>query len=383
MVFKHFSLSQYITTTSAVLLVILLTAFSIATTTLSSINTQFSAISKKELPNTVTLFELQENMRKLKDEFSYTFYEKSHGNHARPQDNTKLYYGEIIKNIETLEQKNQVIIKNSTNFLLSPDHIQALKKSVDTYYSTYSQLTQKNTALSKKSLDTYVQESSDLFLVIKILSDKQKNITDSIISRVEDKTNSLATFIMFMGGIILIICAAITFDFRRTIKTEFARVNMFFDRAAKNFLHLDESKETPEEFNELATHVNSMIEAIQKREKTLLEYQSAIDATCIVSKVDTLGTITYVNDMFCKLSGYTKKELIGSDHSLVRHPDTPDSLYTEIWENLRNGKMWKGVITNKGKGGKDYTTQTFLLPITNAAGKTIEYIAIRTPLNIK
>ena len=64
----------------------------------------------------------------------------------------------------------------------------------------------------------------------------------------------------------------------------------------------------------------------------------------IISTTDKNGIITDVSQAFCKISGYTKKELIGCDHSIVKHPDTPPEFYKNMWDTLLSGKTWKGEI---------------------------------------
>jgi len=111
---------------------------------------------------------------------------------------------------------------------------------------------------------------------------------------------------------------------------------------------------------------------------TLLEdYKKAIDAGIIVSKTDTKGIITYVNDEFCKISGYTKDELIGKPHNIVRHPDVAKETFKEMWNTIKSGKIWKGEIKNKAKDGREYHVKTIIAPLMNKDGEIIEYIALR------
>ena len=82
-------------------------------------------------------------------------------------------------------------------------------------------------------------------------------------------------------------------------------------------------------------------------------YQEATNQTSIVSKTDLKGIITYVNDAFCDISGYSRDELIGKNHNIVRHPDNPQAIFKEIWETIKERKeMWKGIVRNRSKNGK-------------------------------
>jgi PAS domain S-box-containing protein len=109
----------------------------------------------------------------------------------------------------------------------------------------------------------------------------------------------------------------------------------------------------------------------------LEQYRKALDETAIVSKTDIHGKITFVNDKFCKISGYSRDELIGKPHNIVRHPDTPKSLFKELWETILSKKVFKGIIKNRKKDGSYYYVDSTIIPITNKSGDIIEFIAVR------
>jgi len=119
------------------------------------------------------------------------------------------------------------------------------------------------------------------------------------------------------------------------------------------------------------------VEAICSQ-KMLAEYKDAVDEGSFVSKTDIKGVITYANDLFCKLSGYTKEELIGSPHSIVRHPDVPLSMFKGMWKTIQAKKVWKGIIKNRKKNGEAYYVKSVIKPILDIYGNILEYIAIRT-----
>ena len=109
----------------------------------------------------------------------------------------------------------------------------------------------------------------------------------------------------------------------------------------------------------------------------LEEYKKALDESSIVSKSDLSGTIIYVNDKFCKFSGYTKEELLGNKHSIIKSPDTPKDFFNDLWETLTNKKIFKGVIKNRKKNGDPYYVDSTIMPILDKNNNIIEYIAIR------
>ena len=145
------------------------------------------------------------------------------------------------------------------------------------------------------------------------------------------------------------------------------------------------------EFKELAIYANKMIELklqneheLESKNKEVLinlsllnEYKKAVDASAIVSKTDEFGVITFANDKFCNISGFTKEELIGAKHNLVRHPDTKKEVYKDLWETILNKRVWKGVLKNKTKKGKTYYVKSTIVPILDMDSNIKEFIAIR------
>ncbi len=110
----------------------------------------------------------------------------------------------------------------------------------------------------------------------------------------------------------------------------------------------------------------------------LQQYKDLIDNNIIVSKSDVRGLITFVNEKFCEISGYTKEELIGKPHAIVRHEDMESSVFEALWDTIKNKKTtWVGQIKNKRKDGSAYYVDAIVSPIVNQFGEIIEYIALR------
>lgn len=96
----------------------------------------------------------------------------------------------------------------------------------------------------------------------------------------------------------------------------------------------------------------------------------------LVSRTDLRGVITFANSTFAEVSGYSLDELVGQNHNLVRHPDVPPAVFADLWETLKKGQPWRGVVKNRTKNGDYYWVDSFVMPIM-ADGQTVGYQSVR------
>jgi len=101
------------------------------------------------------------------------------------------------------------------------------------------------------------------------------------------------------------------------------------------------------------------------------------DGQSIVSKTDTKGRITYVNPTFVEVSGFELDELIGKAHNIVRHPDMPPEAFADLWQTLKAGLPWTGMVKNRRKNGDFYWVVANVVPIKES-GATVGYMSVRT-----
>jgi len=111
---------------------------------------------------------------------------------------------------------------------------------------------------------------------------------------------------------------------------------------------------------------------------TPIDREYTFEDGLIISSTDKKGIITYANKKFCEISNYSKSELVGQSHNILRHPDMPKDVYRELWDNLKNEKEWTGVVKNLRKDGKYYWVYSYITPIT-IGGEVIGYTAARRP----
>lgn len=124
-------------------------------------------------------------------------------------------------------------------------------------------------------------------------------------------------------------------------------------------------------------------EEIEKKKMIFEQYIGAVDASYLVSKTNKDGIITYVNDQFVEISGFSREELVGSPHSIVRHPKTDAKTFESLWKTLKSHKVWRGKIRNRTKQGEDYYVFSAIFPILDHRGEVLEYIAIRNNITKK
>jgi len=133
---------------------------------------------------------------------------------------------------------------------------------------------------------------------------------------------------------------------------------------------------------EIANLISSYIYKSQKEEISK-NYFELIDKYVLISKTDYNGVITQVSSYFCELSGYQRSELIGNTHALMRHPDTTDEKIKELWETIKQKKVWSGEMKNKKKSGEVFWLYTVITPDLDINGNIIGFTAIRSDITDK
>lgn len=132
--------------------------------------------------------------------------------------------------------------------------------------------------------------------------------------------------------------------------------------------------------NQLNRHMQQMNQEMEALYTDREMQHEALNRHAIVSIADPHGRITYVNDLFCQVSGYQPEELVGQDHRLLKSGQHPPEFYLSIWQTITSGLVWQGEICNRRKDGSYYWVESTITPFFDQQGQIKEYVSIRTDI---
>lgn len=234
----------------------------------------------------------------------------------------------------------------------------------------------------QKGIEDYVVKQN------MVLDDTQKSSTnsmDEIIYKVTDMINFNRAIILFLIPIILGAFLVLGFFISKSFSDPMKNIILGIDHVKKGDLEFVIKKEGSEEHHKVIDAFNQMTRYIKESQITLKQQllqienlQSSLDNSSIVAITDKDGTITYVNKKFCDISKYSKEELIGQNHCILKSGFHNAEFYQNIWKTISSGKIWQGDIKNKAKDGTFYWVRTTITPFIGKDGKPAQYIAVRT-----
>ncbi|MCW8827007.1 MAG: methyl-accepting chemotaxis protein, partial [Gammaproteobacteria bacterium] len=116
-----------------------------------------------------------------------------------------------------------------------------------------------------------------------------------------------------------------------------------------------------------------------KKNLPISNKEVSLDENCtIISTTDLKGQITYINKEFINISGFSEEELLGQSHNIVRHPDMPPEAFQDLWDTIKTGTPWRGMVKNRCKNGDHYWVDAFVTPVTNNQNQVVGYQSVRS-----
>ncbi len=191
---------------------------------------------------------------------------------------------------------------------------------------------------------------------------------------------ALSMFTLFI--LVLFFIYLISKRLSKYIKDNVENLTIAFEKASLENKKIDTNTLTFKEFISLANNLNITLELKNKTKKELKSQIKIINENVIISTTDENGIITDVSNAFCKMSGFTKEELIGRTHNIIKNPDTPASFYEKMWNSLINEQEWFGEIKNIKKNGDIYWVSSIIKPKFENH-KVCGYTAISTDITNK
>ncbi|PBO84932.1 MAG: hypothetical protein COA77_06770 [Thaumarchaeota archaeon] len=256
-------------------------------------------------------------------------------------------------------------------------------RNVELHDESHNVATLLQAKTGKNILDDIRSEFKEFILIENELNNKRYKQTLELESYV-------GVFIVIAPIIIVTASLIMGFLLFRSISIPISKLKDSSDGIASGkFIHLnvkgnDEISQLTESFNMMSksietsktnTEKNYMI--IKNQKNKLTEMKDALDEAALVSTTDVSGKILYVNDSFCRISKYSREELLGENHRILKSVYHSAKFFENIWKIISSGKIWRGNIKNKAKDGTFYWVKTIIMPIFDSHNKIKQYVAIR------
>ncbi len=265
------------------------------------------------------------------------------------------------QNLKVLYAEDETLLRTSTTVLLNSffDHVDAVADGSEAI------------ALYKKH-----HEDTNLYYDIVITDLLMPKIDGYKLSKSILEFNPKQEIIVFSAqanfdNLIELLNIGVNKFIQKPIKiAEFSKV--LYD-VSMNIRRLKREQETLNELNEYNVILQDKTD---DKIKAFEEFSNALNLSTIVAKTDTIGVITYVNQQFCDISGYTKEELIGHNNRILKGETRSSSFYKRLWNTINDKKSYKTMFVNKHKDGYLYYVETTINPIVDTHGNIVEFIAV-------
>ncbi|MFQ5497579.1 MAG: nitrogen regulation protein NR(II), partial [Nitrosopumilus sp.] len=225
-------------------------------------------------------------------------------------------------------------------------------------------------------LDEKAQLFRNILAEDKLMELKGKNHQQTIIKSASDTiSNSFLLGNAFLGISSIVIITVISLSITRQLSS-LKEVTRKLSLGNYNV----EIPSLDDEFEPLRLDIGILAKTVNKNISELQNFKNALDKSASVAITDSDGIITYANDAFCTLTKYSKDEIIGKTHNLLKSGHHESEFYEDLWNTITSGKVWIGEIKNKTKNGAYNWGRTMIMPILDDQNKIIKYIEIRTDI---
>jgi PAS domain S-box-containing protein len=289
--------------------------------------------------------------------------------------------------ISLYEARTRLLQENEYLFLKEPDFslFKQLQSSIETSKELFQQLV---TSVEKKESELVIQEINNQFsvraqdrisLVLRLLHANRE--AGYRVAQV------LFPSVMFVGAFVIIISIASYFTtnkvsrFIKNLSTGAKIISSGNLRYRVPILGYDEINDVAELFNKMTRTLSASQTILEKkvkdRTKEISAILGALDEFALVSTTDVKGNIVFVNDKFVEVSKYSRKELIGKNHRILKSGLQPQKVFEDLWKTISSGNVWRGEIMNRAKDGSYFWMDTCIAPLLNERGRPERYISVR------
>lgn len=302
----------------------------------------------------------------------------SNFNSTEELNKQELVLHSTVLDLKTLEEilKNNHLISNLNNYPALEEQVTnvtySIKKLLDIIKKTVVNKDKK-----KLKAPFFINKITDSIHAQEELYRMFSQTYQDTIHELMNKTKRELTYLITLFFIIVLIAFYIFIAFYQSITGNLKKLQTASEMITEGQTKIKLQVDKHDEIGDALIAFNIMSEKLSENISFLNGYKTAIDNSSIVSKTDLKGVITYVNQVFCDVSGYTEEELLGRSHNIIRHPDMPKTAFKEMWKTIKEKKVWKGIVTNRSKDGTPYIVNATILPILDSDNNILEYVAVR------
>lgn len=287
----------------------------------------------------------------------------------------------LEQSIESFKHNLTKVIHHSPNLASASNlvYVRLLKEKRDVTQLLHSDI--YNAQYKTTPYEYWVDITMNIDSLYDLMHDP---IVPSLVSHIEQRIDKASTSLYTVLAVAIILLLSTLYfliALYKSLVRNISHISDVVDEYSHGNLNTPIQLYTQDEMRHISVAINEMASRLNKSGKQLDFQKMALDHHAIVSVTDVRGKITYVNDKFEKISQFSREELIGKNHRILKSGHHPDYFYKEMWETIANGNVWHGEITNKAKDGSTYWSSATIVPYLDEKGKPEQYISIRTDIS--